>query len=108
MKIAEAVLLTLLSCFAFGSQATAAPVAQAYVLTGRGMNETLRAADLSPYTDVILSFAHPDANGQMVDGDSLSCMPAPNRTMATTADLQAAVDFIHAGGGAPWFHLAAP
>lgn len=98
MKIARSALISLAFTLAFGSQATAAPVAQIYVLTGRGMNETLKAADLTPYTDVVLSFAHPDANGQMVNGESLSCMSAPNHTMATTADLQTAVDFIHAGG----------
>jgi len=98
MKIVRAALISLIAGIAFGSQAVAAPVAQVYVLTGRGMNETLKASDLSPYTDVVLSFAHPDANGQLVNGDSLSCMAAPNHMMATTADLQTAVDFIHAGG----------
>lgn len=82
----------------FGLQAKAGPVAQVYVLTGRGANETLKAADLTPYTDVILAFAHPDANSQLVNGDSLACMAAPNHNMVATADLQAAVDFIHAAG----------
>ncbi len=98
MTIAKTALISFLLGLTFGSQARAEPVAQVYVLTGRGMNETLKAADLSPYTDVVLSFAHPDANGQLINGDSLSCMSAPNHMMASVADLQSAVDFIHAAG----------
>jgi len=98
MTIARNTLIGFLTCLAFGSQASAKPVAQAYVLTLRGMNETLTTADLTPYTDIVLSFAHPDASGQLVSGDSLTCMAGPNRTMVTAADLQAAVDLIHAGG----------
>ena len=98
MTIARIAFISFLLALAFETQAAADPVAQVYVLSGRGMNETLKAADLSPYTDIVLSFAHPDANGQLVYGDALSCMSAPNHTMATTADLQDAVDFIHAGG----------
>ncbi len=88
----------LVAGFTFGSQASAGPVAQVYVLTGRGVTETLKAADLTPYTDIVLSFAHPDANGQLIDGDNLSCMAGPNHTILTAADLQGAVDLIHANG----------
>jgi len=98
MTIARAALISLLIGAAFQSQANAKPVAEAYVLTVRGMNDTLKSADLTPYTDIVLSFAHPDVNGQLVRGDSLTCMAGPNRTMVTTTDLQTAIDLIHAGG----------
>ncbi|WP_443747507.1 glycosyl hydrolase family 18 protein [Asticcacaulis solisilvae] len=100
MMIARTALISLLLGTAFGAQAAQAPrpVAQAYVLTLRGANDTLKAADLTPYTDIVLSFAHPDANGQLVSGDTLTCMAGPNHTMVTTADLQSAIDLIHAGG----------
>lgn len=83
---------------AFSPQAKADPVAQVYLLTGRGMTDTLKSADLATYTDIVLSFAHPDTNGQMVNGDAVSCMPAPNHSMVTIADLQSAIDFIHTKG----------
>ncbi len=98
MTIIRAALISLAIGLTFGSQADAKPVAQAYVLALRGMNDTLKGADLSPYTDIVLSFAHPDAGGQLVNGDSLTCMAGPNHAMVTTADLQTAIDLIHAGG----------
>lgn len=98
MTIARAALISLIFGIAFGSQAKAGPVAQAYVLTLRGMDDTLKTADLTPYTDIVLSFAQPDAGGRLVDGDTLTCMAGPNRTMVSVADLQGAVGLIHAGG----------
>ncbi|MBW8734528.1 MAG: hypothetical protein JF571_09520 [Asticcacaulis sp.] len=97
-KIRHAFASLVILGMAFGWQAQADPVAEVYVLTGHGMNETLKAADLTPYSDVILAFAHPDADGQLVNGDSLSCMAGPNHTIATAADLQSAIDLIHASG----------
>ena len=78
--------------------AAADPVVMGYVPSEKGLEATLNAADLTPYSHLMIAFANPDASGAWSAGDALACMPDGVGGNVTAAGLRAAVVKAHAGG----------
>ncbi len=54
--------------------ATAGPVVEGYLPSHRGLDTTLAATGVAPYTEVALAFINPDAGGHFVNGPAMACM----------------------------------
>lgn len=76
--------------------ADARPAVEGYLLSYRGLETSLAAADLPAYSDVVLAFVNPDAGGSFVNGDAMACMTDRMLAPIPAATLRNAVATIHA------------
>jgi hypothetical protein len=76
--------------------ADAGTVLEGYLPSHRGLEASLAAIGVRPYTDVALSFINPDATGRFVNGDTLACMTDRMLTPLTDRTLRNAIAMVHA------------
>jgi len=76
--------------------AAARPAVEGYLPSNRGLDTTLAATDLSPYSDVVLAFINPDGNGSFVNGGFMACMTDRMLAPVPVETVQKAVVTIHA------------
>jgi len=95
MAVAKSLLAALLVTVA--APAGAGPAVEGYLPSHRGLEATLSATGVAPYTEVVLSFVNPDAQGRFVNGGNLACMTDRMLVPIPGQALKSAVDTIHAG-----------
>lgn len=69
-----------------------------YIASFNDMTTTIDNTDLSRLTHINISFANPDANGDLVKDGLLTCMTDENNQAVTAAELKSVIDKAHAGG----------
>ena len=89
--------LAALAAAFIAAPAGAGAVVEGYLPSHRGLDTTLAAIGVAPYTDIALSFINPDANGRFVNGAAMACMTDRFLVPLPTATLHAAVTPVHAG-----------
>jgi chitinase len=69
-----------------------------YIASFNDMTATIDATDLSKLTHINISFANPDANGDLVVDGALTCMSDGEGVAITATELQSVIDKAQAGG----------
>lgn len=76
--------------------AAARPAVEGYLPSNRGLDTTLAATDLGPYSDIVLAFINPDADGSFVNDGSMACMTDRMLKPVPVQTVQKAVAILHA------------
>ncbi len=69
-----------------------------YLPVARPLDDVLPRIDMSSFSHVNIAFGNPGADGRMIDGDQMSCMPGMAGVVTTTDRLKRLVAQIHAAG----------
>ena len=67
-----------------------------YIASFNNMTTTIDNTDLSRLTHINISFANPDANGDLVKDGMLTCMTDENGQAVSATELQSVIDKAHA------------
>ncbi len=67
-----------------------------YLPSIRGIDTTLAATDITPYSQITLSFINPDGRGDFTNGTNMACMTDRMLTPVSVRSLSTAVATIHA------------
>lgn len=69
-----------------------------YIASFTDMKAAIDRTDLSKLTHINLAFTNPDAQGKLVDGDMMTCMPGIQGDNINAADVRYVIEKAHAGG----------